>query len=473
MEISNPPNAWTTDWNNQGSYFANMTNVAWDVHLYDMGGTTAQTQSQVNAEVASDIAAVQTGTNIKSADGVMPVIVGEYGPSMTGNGTDVNGTATVTGVEQSGYGSAAWSWGGTASDTLQDDGVLTSYGQQVANWMKAAQPVSSPASTPSANDTVVMAGSASTVTDGSGNIWSISNGVVLRNGAPAGYSANVTEIAYVSGAVWQKNTSGLWWQWGSTGWLGAGTATSPLPQVSANDTVLMAASSGVISDASGNVWSISNGVVQQNGAPAGYSANVVEIAYVNGAIWQENTSGLWWQWGSTAWVGAGTSTSPLPGIKVTASGTTASVDATKVGTITADSDTFLLTSPGNARVTLGATATTLQFTNLTSIALTGGTASAVVSANAGTNAFTSSQGSLNVAGGTGADAYIYHTGSGQLTIDDLSFAKGDTLTIDSSLKASMKSTSDGHGGTLLSFGAAGSIELENVTAVPAANLHWQ
>jgi hypothetical protein len=110
---------------------------------------------------------------------------------------------------------------------------------------------------------------------------------------------------------------------------------------------------------------------------------------------------------------------------------------------------------------------------MSSIALTGGTASAIVSADAGTNTFTSGKGTLEVAGGKGADAYIYHTGSGRLTIDDLSFTKGDTLTIDSSLKASMKSASDGHGGTLLTFGSAGSIDIKNVASVPAANLHWQ
>ena len=61
--------------------------------------------------------------------------------------------------------------------------------------------------------------------------------------------------------------------------------------------------------------------MQENGAAAGYSANVVEIAYVNGNIWQENTSNLWWEWTTGAWTASGTSVSPLPAPITIAAGT--------------------------------------------------------------------------------------------------------------------------------------------------------
>ncbi len=87
--------------------------------------------------------------------------------------------------------------------------------------------------TPSANDTAVLAGSAGSITDVSGNVWTItSGGQVAVNGTPEATTANVTELAYVNGEVWQENASNLWW--GETtptaSWLpNAGTSTSPLP----------------------------------------------------------------------------------------------------------------------------------------------------------------------------------------------------------------------------------------------------
>ncbi|MBS0640236.1 MAG: hypothetical protein JSS43_10210, partial [Proteobacteria bacterium] len=38
-------------------------------------------------------------------------------------------------------------------------------------------------------------------------------------------------------AVWQENTSKLWWKWDGTTWPGAGTATSPLPAAKPDDTL--------------------------------------------------------------------------------------------------------------------------------------------------------------------------------------------------------------------------------------------
>jgi hypothetical protein len=52
--------------------------------------------------------------------------------------------------------------------------------------------------------------------------------------------------------------------------------------------------------------------VQENGKAAGYSSGVKEIAYVNGTIWQENTSNLWWNWSGTTWAGgSGVAVNPL------------------------------------------------------------------------------------------------------------------------------------------------------------------
>jgi hypothetical protein len=52
--------------------------------------------------------------------------------------------------------------------------------------------------------------------------------VVNENGTAIGYSANVSEIAYVNDTIWQENASHLWWSWNGTGWVGSGTSASPL-----------------------------------------------------------------------------------------------------------------------------------------------------------------------------------------------------------------------------------------------------
>ncbi|HET6609736.1 MAG TPA: hypothetical protein VFG62_23905, partial [Rhodopila sp.] len=95
----------------------------------------------------------------------------------------------------------------------------------------AATPTATP--TPSPNDTMVLAGSSGSVTDAGGNAWTItSGGQVAVNGTADMTTANVTELAYVNGNVWQENSANLWWSktsptaaWGPA----AGTSTSPLP----------------------------------------------------------------------------------------------------------------------------------------------------------------------------------------------------------------------------------------------------
>ena len=103
----------------------------------------------------------------------------------------------------------------------------------------------------------------------------------------------------------------------STGGAVTGPTPAPVPTVtsSANDTVVTG-TMGSIVDASGNTWTISSGgQVAVNGVADATTAGVVELAYVNGTIWQENASKLWW--GETqpnaSWAPAvGTATSPLP-----------------------------------------------------------------------------------------------------------------------------------------------------------------
>ena len=72
-------------------------------------------------------------------------------------------------------------------------------------------------------------------------------------------------------------------------------------------------------DDQGNVWSINaQDQVVMNGNPDPNTTNVVEMADVNGVVWQENAAQLWWNWSPSSadnfngWSpSAGTSVSPL------------------------------------------------------------------------------------------------------------------------------------------------------------------
>lgn len=125
----------------QPSVYANMTNIIWDVHYYGGGRTTATDQ-----ELAASIA---TSQSIRSGDGLVPALIGEYGDSQDGSNVDSNAVQAVTSVVNRGAsgqnGSAAWAFnpGGNA-DRVQNNWQLTSpYGDQVALYINnSVQPCS-------------------------------------------------------------------------------------------------------------------------------------------------------------------------------------------------------------------------------------------------------------------------------------------------------------------------------------------
>ena len=145
----------------------------------------------------------------------------------------------------------------------------------------------------------------------------------------------------------------------------------------------------------------------------------------------------------------------------------------QTGTYSVGGDTFVLGSGNAATVTLGTGASQIKFVGPSSVTLTGGAGQAAVSADAGNSKFVAGAGSLEVTGGAGKDAYVFHTTSGLLTLEDFSLAKGDTLTIDKSLQGSLHEASDGVGGTMLSFGTTGhGVDIHGLAALPSSNIVW-
>jgi hypothetical protein len=121
------------------STYASMTSIVWDFHFYGWDSGYGTDQATVNAALAGSasagdgIAAAQT---ITSADGIVPVLIGEYGDSTDGQNVDPNWTQVLAAVQASGYGSSAWevSPGGVA-DVLVSGGALTPYGLEVAQYI--------------------------------------------------------------------------------------------------------------------------------------------------------------------------------------------------------------------------------------------------------------------------------------------------------------------------------------------------
>ncbi len=85
-----------------------------------------------------------------------------------------------------------------------------------------------------------------------------------------------------------------------------------------------------IVDAAGVEWTINDaGEVTVNGVGDATTANVIAIAFVNGALWQQNNALRWWYKTTnptgTAWLPAGgTLVSPLPALPGAPTAVTAS-----------------------------------------------------------------------------------------------------------------------------------------------------
>jgi hypothetical protein len=251
--------------------------------------------------------------------------------------------------------------------------------------------------------------------------------------------------------------------------------TEPAP--SPNGTRITSAAAAPMIDQAGNAWTLvqsaSKGLqIAVNGVVESITSNVVLLETLNGRIVQENTNGAWYSepgkngpWTHIA----------APAIHITYGphDSTADVSGAAVRTTAAAGDNFVVTAPGIAQVTLGGISETMTFTGLSSVAVTGGTGAATIGVDGGTNSFTAGTGALTITGGVGADAYIYHAGDGLMTVADFSLAKGDSLTVDKSLQASLAETSDGNGGVIVSFGGNDpGVHLVGVATLAAANIHF-
>lgn len=121
--------------------YASMRNVAFDLHFYGWTTNFNTDQNIVNAKL---LGAAGTGTGIralqeiKSADGIIPVMNAEFGVSTASDALDANANQDVFAVtnwaiaNKYTVGFAGWHWNADSFNALQSNGVLTVWGKQLA-----------------------------------------------------------------------------------------------------------------------------------------------------------------------------------------------------------------------------------------------------------------------------------------------------------------------------------------------------
>jgi hypothetical protein len=219
---------------------------------------------------------------------------------------------------------------------------------------EAAQATASPSGTTMPSATQII--------DSSGKVWTVSGGVIYDNGALAGYSNGVTLLLYENNIIYQENAAGGWWSWNGSTWAsssdprnvpvngacgttnGMAVKTAPVANLCSTGTASTVSGTGPwkwscsgskggttascsasvaapsfvaspngtripsatqIIDSSGKVWTVSGGVVYDNGALAGYSKSVTLLLYENNIVYQENSAGGWWSWNGSTWASSG------------------------------------------------------------------------------------------------------------------------------------------------------------------------
>lgn len=307
------------------SAFATMTNVVWDEHYYNWESGYSTSVATNEAQLSSDIATLHT---ITSANGTIPVIVGEYGNSTDGSNVDPGATATLQAVQNSvvsgqTQGAVSWEWynSGTQADNMVNavtggTGSLSSYGQEVAQFIASEAKNAGGGGTTGgggSNPVLITPGSGS-FTDASGNVYTLdAAGNADENGKPIPGGGGTEAMEYANGLIYGEDAGGSgWYTWNGTNWnaaaappavTGGGGTTPPPPPppptTSPSGTTITSTSAAPIIDKSGNSWSLvqsaSRGLqIAVNGVVDAPSANVVLLETLNGAMVQENAAGNWY-----------------------------------------------------------------------------------------------------------------------------------------------------------------------------------
>jgi Cellulase (glycosyl hydrolase family 5)/Ca-dependent carbohydrate-binding module xylan-binding len=341
--------------------FLSMHGVIWDYHLYPWISSAVLGSYSTNVTTLTNMLAgsvsggygIAAAQSIKSADGVVPVIVGEYGGNVDDQTNAPNSAQWLQAVTANyatygGSGFLAWAWDPSPppNDILNltnGSSGLTAWGRTVAAEIAAAKasvappitppPITVPPVIPPTSPQQITTISGESLKDAVGNTWTLtSTGIVQENGTAVPNGAGTKAFAIVNNTYYgQDATSGSWYTYStsSQSWASASaptlTTTPPItpPPITIPPVIaptspqqITTTSGGSLKDAAGNVWTLtSGGVVQQNGVAVPDGAGTKAFAIVNNLLYgQDATSGSWYTYstGSQSWASASAPTLTAP-----------------------------------------------------------------------------------------------------------------------------------------------------------------
>jgi hypothetical protein len=137
------------------------------------------------------------------------------------------------------------------------------------------------------------------LTDSSGAVWTISGGVVQKNGSNAGSSSGATEVLKWKDTIYYSNGS-QWFTWSGSAW-GSGSTD---PRWSASNTILPGPtdSGHRIIDNINHVWDVYTNRIFRDGQIVSDGSCVTQVIYYSNTVYR-NTAANWWSWNNTtsAW----------------------------------------------------------------------------------------------------------------------------------------------------------------------------
>jgi hypothetical protein len=144
--------------------------------------------------------------------------------------------------------------------------------------------------TTSANNTTIP--SASSITDSSGNVWTLTSGLIYENGVHDPGTYNVTLVLWYGNTLYAKNTSGIYYQRANGTWV-----QCPDPHLggtSPDSTAIPPAA--YIIDKRSVQWTLSNGYIYKNGVKDPGPSNVSLVLWYGGMIYHCGTGGQFYVW---------------------------------------------------------------------------------------------------------------------------------------------------------------------------------
>lgn len=151
------------------------------------------------------------------------------------SGANVSGTVNVVGTSSQtvsgGTGSTPQTLAGQAFSIPYNTTALANGVQNLSagNGVATANVSVNVNNTQTASPDGTTIPSATQIIDNAGAVWTVVGGVVKKNGANAGFTAQVVLLLWYHGTIWQENSSNLWWPWNGTAWTGSGVADPRTP----------------------------------------------------------------------------------------------------------------------------------------------------------------------------------------------------------------------------------------------------